>query len=274
LSGMPIYRSRNSIIGWTAVELMIMLRKRLEIINERVEKINDEIDRYYAFMESFYPEFPKYIDVIHEKKTFRFETVYYILRHTFWRPRDVLFYMAELLARLEECKKRRRNFSAEIIRASISSTTYEIIRSEFIGEMRSICPNIDIVVRAFEKCQQIMEFNTIGRILATIEIRFVHVVQKVDTVIEKIKFLYSIGFIGLGLNDKLQKEFRTNTGEIFSFSDADRVIESANLAEFQEFKYIIHPIFCEFLRLDTSHNDLVLQYTTNYIRENDHRGYH
>jgi hypothetical protein len=63
-----IYRARHSLIGWTAIELMIMLRKRLELVDEKIDKVSDEIIRYYNFMERFYPEFPRYMTVLHEKK--------------------------------------------------------------------------------------------------------------------------------------------------------------------------------------------------------------
>ncbi len=264
-----IYRARYSLIGWTAIELMIMLRKRLELIDAKTDKVSDEIIRYYNFMEQFYPEFPRYMTVVHEKKTYRFETIFYILRHTFWRPRDVLYYMAELLARLDECRRRKREFTSELIKTCISHTTYEIIRSEFIGELRSICPNIEVLIRRFENGSQVLTFSEVSKIMSDIEIGFVYVVQKVETILDKLKFLYTIGFLGIGLTDMAMKQFRVGTAELFNFSDGDRIITGANLAEFQSFKFIIHPIFCEYLRLDTTQNDLVLNYTIPYILDND-----
>jgi hypothetical protein len=220
-------------------------------------------------MAEHYPDFPREIEIIHDGKKYKFETILYIIRHTFWRPRDVLYYMAELLARLDVCRKRKRTFSAEIIKSCVSNTTYEIIKSEFIGELRSICPNIEMVIRSFENCKQILSFGEIGGILSKVEIGFVYHTDQYTTIVDKIKFLFNIGFIGFGLTEKARKEFRLDTAEVFSFSEGDRIIETANLAEYQKFRYIIHPVFCEFLRLDTTQNELVLRYKPEYLRHND-----
>jgi hypothetical protein len=245
------------------------LRKRLEIINQPTEKIADEFERYHNFMNEQYPGFPREIEITHDGRRYKFETILYVIRHTFWRPRDVLFYMAELLARLEVCRKRKRPFSAEIIKACVSSCTYEIIKSEFIGEFRSICPNIESVIRSFENCKQVLTFDEVGRVLFRIEIGFVYLTHNYDTVVDKIKFLFGMGFLGFELDEKAKRQFRMDTSEVFSFSEGDRIIDIANDSEFQSFRYIIHPVFCEFLRLETTQHELVLRYAPEYLRHND-----
>jgi hypothetical protein len=138
-----------------------------------------------------------------------------------------------------------------------------------VGELRSICPNIEYLIRRFENGKQVLTFSEISKIMSDVEIGFVYVVQKFESILDKLKFLYTIGFVGLGLTETAMRQFRVGTVELFNFSDGDRIIAGANLAEFQSFRFVIHPIFCEYLRLDTTENDLVLNYTIPYIREND-----
>lgn len=70
--------------------------------------------------------FVKLKDQIHKIPLFL-----YILRHTFWRPRDILFYYAAILASSKDYKQRKLDLTTEGIRKIVKEHTYKVIETEF-----------------------------------------------------------------------------------------------------------------------------------------------
>ncbi len=91
---------------------------------------------------------------------------------------------------------------------------------------------------------------------------------RLDDPIEKLSLLYEIGFIGVELTSA-QMRGGGGSKDVFVFSDGMRVFESLSDEAKMEASYVIHPIFCEYLSLDSDVGRVVCAYSDEYIERND-----
>jgi len=55
----------------------------------------------------------------------------------------------------------------------------------------------------------------------------------------------------------------------FIFSDGNKKFQSLSNSKKQEISYVIHPIFSEYLTLDTNVGRVISYYTDDYLRRNN-----
>jgi energy-coupling factor transporter ATP-binding protein EcfA2 len=264
-----IYDDRMSNLDWRARELFLMIRKRLDVMNNFYHKDGEAMERLWKVIDTFYPGLPKQIGIEHRGKAYRIDLERYILRHTFWRPRDMLKYYAKVLAFHDVNKRRRRKIDDVAIRYCIAETTAEIVETEFLNEFRGICYNLDDIIQRFWKKPQLLDHKQLYDIIDAVEFEHTNDTYKPKTFRQKFEFLYQIGFLGIKLSQEWAEDWRTSTDEIFYFSDGDNIANALSDDELQLSRFIVHPVFCEKLRIDTKGSDLVLMYSDTYIDRND-----
>jgi hypothetical protein len=86
---------------------------------------------------------------------------------------------------------------------------------------------------------------------------------------EKIEFLFEIGFLGIELDNEIVRSRRHLTNLIYHFSDSDSIYKSLSKDQLSRLRFVIHPIFCEWLNLRTEGQRMILQYSWDYLRAND-----
>ena len=194
----------------------------------------------------------------------------YVLRHTFWRPRDVLLYYAKIIATSEDLRRKRIKVSAEAIRRAVKEATYEVIQSEFINEFSSTVINIREILSAFSNGKQFLTYQGISEILTRIDFRFAIgpeiSMNKVD---ERIEYLYHVGFLGIEVTPKMRDRFNIEHRHSFYFNEGSALLRTEGENKFHDYTFVIHPVFSEYLQLDTSGHELVLEFNWDYIREMD-----
>ena len=156
-----------------------------------------------------------------------------------------------------------------VINKKISDTTSDVIDREFIGEFKSTLPDIDRIISNFKGSKQILSFAELERVLNRTEFDFADSVQKVDDVTTKASFLFEIGFLGLRCSAEIKKRFKLLMDDVFYFNDGGRLEKMIADSTWKDCGIIIHPIFCEYLNLDTSQQDLTLVYTWDYLRQQE-----
>ena len=265
------YHNRFCSLEWSGIELAILLRKRLEELSQMsTDKKKSPVERLAAVLKAKFPYIPNDISFDFNGKTYTMPLFLYVLRHTFWRPRDVLLYYAKIIATSEDLRRKRIRVSAEAIRRAIKEATYEVIQSEFINEFSSTVINIREILSAFSNISQFVTYSEIGEILTKVDFRFAIGPEiSLNRVDEKIEYLYQIGFLGIEVTPEMRDRFNIEHKHSFYFNEGLALLKTEGENKFRDYTFIIHPIFSEYLQLNTSDHELVLEFSWDYLREMD-----
>lgn len=263
-----IYHSRYIELNWSGLELAILLRRRLEVLTsyKTNEKLNVE-ERLSQVIEKKYPNIPKESYVSVGGKTYRMPLFLYVLRHTFWRPRDILFYYARILAVARDMHKRNHEMTGDVVRRIVKDTTIHVINSEFINEFKSTLINIKEIIDTFIGYKQILSYNELQDALSKIHFKFSHKPEEVKDFKSKVIFLYEIGFLGFEVNEEMKNRYSIECKQAFYFNEGEIPLRIINTPHFDKCSFVIHPIFCEYLQLDISKQDVTLYFNWEYLHK-------
>ncbi len=261
------YRNLAADIKWTAIELALLLNKRIETINDfEPKKPISPIERFDYAMSKAYPEIPLRIEFQYGNVRISTSLFVYLLRHTFWRPRDLMFLLAQIVTTMKLLRKRRRKMNVEIIRKAVARATYGIVRSEFINEFQSVCINIRTIISTFQRCDNIVDYANLEKRIGKLNFEFVDSRFAVTTSMpEKVKFLFEIGFLGFS---KTTENPQSNPF-LWFFSDGDDEFDSLDDKEKKVIEYAIHPVFNDYLRLKIDEGRTISYYSDSYLEDND-----
>lgn len=265
------YNTRTCHILWSGIELCHVLRRRLEkTTGVHSEDTLPAHERLYQVCEKYkqFRYLPAEVIFMFNGKQVNTPLFSYVLRHTFWRPRDILLYYASLLAAVFSMEKPSGKISATIIKRIISETTHQIIRTEFIDEYETTFKNIRDVIGRFTGASQVMGYQELEDRL--LDIRFaLSAFENVNmNMQDKIEFLYDIGFLGIVLPDQQRQALNIACKEAFYFNEGGSALRAAKRQKFTNVSFAIHPIFTERLQLDYSQNDFLLNLSWDYLYDN------
>lgn len=259
-------------IRWSAIELAILLFKRLEILDIgsfRSVKSDPSHKRLESVLKTAYPYIP--VDTITTLDGSEHEMPLFIdvLRHTFWRPREILIYFAKIIAVLRDIKRRNIEITPFTVGKCISDTTREIIRTEFLNEFQRHCTNLKMIIELFRRKKQILSRQELDEIIGGYRFNFVDRDSPVTDFKTQVQFLYEIGFVGLEASRKVVERLKLLHTDIFCFNAGDEPFEVLMLEDFLDCKFIIHPLFCEYLDLDVKGQRLTLKFDWKYLQEQE-----
>lgn len=262
------YIDRYRSLDWSGIELAILLRKRLEeLCKTSTDKQKRPSDRLTSILRQRYPHIPIDITFSYNGREYTMPLFFYVLRHTFWRPREILMYYSRIIAAAESLRRRRQTISVEVIRRLIQEMTREVILSEFFSEFQYTFINIADIIAHFAKKDLFLPYDDVARIVNPIDFRSVSGSLEPKDVDEKIQLLYRIGFLGVLVTQELQDRFNIRNKHAFYFNEGLFVMRGVGERMFDGYTFIIHPIFTEFLHLNTSNNEFVLELTWEYLYE-------
>ena len=118
-----------------------------------------------------------------------------------------------------------------------------------------------------KSCKQIISYDEVAQALETIEFIWATGVEGYEDTYTKIKVLYRLGFLGVYADEKMCEEFHVHYKYAFVFNEADEFVRNMDGTEFGNCKYIIHPLFTQYLNLDAS--EMILPLTWEYLHENE-----
>ena len=261
------YLYRYSSLDWSGIELAILLRKRLEELGQisTDPKLKPE-ERLALVLKERFGHLPSQISLDFNNRTYTMPLFFYVLRHTFWRPREVLVYFAHLLATAENLRKTGK-ITSELIMRAVKEATSRVIETEFIGEFQSVLINIREVIKAFGGCKQFLSYEDLSSVVAGTGFHFASDKLKMVDTDGKIAFLYEIGFLGVVASPELRARYNLMHKHCFYFNEGPSLISAKAPQRFKQFTFIVHPVFSEYLQLDTSSNELVLEFTWEYLHD-------
>ncbi|SHO56880.1 P-loop ATPase, Sll1717 family [Vibrio quintilis] len=265
-----VYLGKEHHIMWSGIELSIMLRKRLELLSEYKSLNTDKPhERLNDVLSNAFPHIPDKSIINISGKEFTIDLFVDVLRHTFWRPREILAYFAKIISVLNDYKNRDIKITNFAIDKCISGTTREIVNSEFINEFKNHCTNISEVVGLFRKSTQILSIEKLKNILNSVSLEFVNELEPCTDFKEKISFLYDIGFIGISANEEKVKSQKLLNKDFFSFTEKEEIFDLISMDDFDGCDFIIHPIFCEYLNLNTEKQRLTMDINWEYLYQQE-----
>ncbi|WP_158282419.1 hypothetical protein, partial [Azospirillum sp. TSO5] len=265
------YHGRYINLNWSGVELAILLRKRLEhVSNYFADKKGSPKERLDQIVAQKYSNIPQYVATFVGGREYKMPLFLYVLRHTFWRPRDILFYYWNIITTIDTLSAKKLPINDEAIRRIVADTTIQIINTEFINEFQTSLINVHEILDAFTKSCQELSFDDVSQLIGKMDFLFYDRLAPVTDIETKISFLYEIGFIGIRSTERTTKRFGVRSSHSFYFTENDDINVSYGVDALRTVKFLIHPIFCEFLQLDTTCNDeLVLELTWEFIESNE-----
>lgn len=269
------YWNRWFTIQWSGIELAILLRKRLEGIASQNYQTSKDLSPQ-ARLEKIldckqFKHIPSVISFEFNGKQYSMPLFMYVLRHTFWRPRGLLVYYARILSFAEQMKRSGSEVNSESLRRCVKSTTISIIESEFINELRSTIVNIESILRSFRNKENYLSFQEIRTIVSSENYKFATGDLTEKDVVSKIKFLYDVGFLGLKLSEIEQEQLGVWHQNAFIFNEGNTIFSDSYLEhdDLEKYEFMIHPIFCEYLHLNTRNVDFPMIFSWEYLNQTE-----
>lgn len=269
------YISGYCALNWTGIELAILLRKRLELLapGADTKKAENQEGRLQNVWRRACPRVPWQIRIPFGSAYHDMPLFMYVLRHTFWRPRDILLHYAKIVALGREGKS--PDVSSDQIRRVVRDTTYEIITREFIDEFEHTIPNLRDVLERFRSKKQFLRYAEVVAAVDGIDFGSVvdDVVSRDDATVEakllrKLKLLYDIGVLGIELTAELQQQFHILHRQAFYFNEGNTLFKGGKLRDaLKHCRFIVHPIFTEYLEIDNGGESLTLQFSWKYLHD-------
>jgi energy-coupling factor transporter ATP-binding protein EcfA2 len=266
-----VYIGKCYEIRWSAIELAILLYKRLEVLQPGGRTNPDEQPhkRLEHVLRNSFSYIPHETVTTIESGDHLLPIFIDVLRHTFWRPREILIYFAKIIAVLRDIKKRNIEVSQFAVSKCISDTTREIIRTEFLNEFQRHCVNLREIVERFRRSRQIVELADVQALIGGMAFNFADRKEPVLDFSKQVKFLYEIGFIGLEAAKNIVQRLKLLHSDVFCFNAGDEPFEVIMHDGFRDCRFIIHPIFCEFLDLDVHNQRLTLKFDWQYLQQQE-----
>ncbi len=273
------YGSRFCEISWTGMELAIMVRKRLEALNnyplldkEKNQKLPEEI--FNQILEKKYKAIPTKVMVKTDSgREYTIDLFLYMLRYTFWRPRELLLSLSLILNIFYGHSKSGLPINQGTIKATIKAASITIVNSEFYNEFGTIWEGIK---------ENILQFTGVTLLLNEDEIKFIIMSNKfhikfstedieIQEYKDKIKFLYEIGFLGIFVDRRYRNKYQMVTQQGFSFSEGMSCLRGFLGDDFEGCCFMINPAFIESLHLKINTDEYIGIQSWDDLRELERR---
>lgn len=272
-------RRRDAVVGdiyeeisWQPYELLTMLRKRLQIVwgisDDQIDKEgNSALERFQQIFEISGRRLPAALQIRLNGATFTSDLFLNVLRHSFFRPRDILIYYSRIITLVEMGIRRGQHISAETIAKYISEEAYRVVEDEFLGEFSDTFQNIRDVIQSFRASQQVLKFEDLCSKIDAFSFK----IYGEDDIVDrgrKIRFLYEIGFIGVSSPNVQLGGISKDDYDFYFFSP--RIASSLEQdALLNVLMFSIHPVFIEFLSLQMNATAPIMMFNWDKINEID-----
>lgn len=260
-------------LNWDAYELMEMLVKRLEYhfkVDLSAKRLSLE-DRFYSILQEKMPHIPMQMNIVVNGYPQRMSLFNYLLRHTFWRPRDIIknFAIIMKLSKDNEIEAKDPQLIQSIIKKALAHGVSRIIEGEFINEYKNVYVNIKDVLLHFRTNDFVQDFDVFCEKLSKIEVRTTKISTEFD-VESKLRLLYRLGVIGFYTNkddDNLWNGFPYCYSFTEGLDPMDEILVQG-LPIKSAPKIVFNPIFIRYLLLNVNINEQICDYPWEYIETN------
>lgn len=259
-------------LSWDAYDLLEMLIRRLEFCFQIPHKQGDNLlQQFETIINQYLPSIPTYITIEINNFDYSMPLFNYILRLSFWRPRDIIKNFARIFKLANQSIKPDPISVQDIIKDSLANSAREIIEDEFFNEYHNTFSNLPFILHQFDGCDIIMNDQDFCKILSRTKFE-ASTTGYINNIEEKIFLLYELGVVGLYHNKDLIKKLKKYGYHIcFVFNEGLQPIEdylNYQLGTETATKFIFNPIFSKYLSLNLNTEELIGNYPYDYIFKN------
>ncbi len=261
-------------LDWDEYDLMELITTRLEyLIKKRngggfgFPKFTSLKERFEFALNTYCPNIPTTVSINVDGNAMSFDMFNYIVRQSFWRPRDIIYHFSKILPIFEENSTDDPTVKNELLKLLLKESSRNIIRDEFIKEYKNVFFNLEHILHKFDNKNLISEASEFIDILS--EIRFNATFSyDLNDIKNKLYLLYQLGVIGLYFDDVSYKSFGCRSNLCYIYNEGlepiERFIRKANY-DISNPKIILNPIFIEYLSLEVNSKKLIGNFEWSYI---------
>lgn len=275
-------------LSWSAYNLLELITKRMEYLisviktesKEDYSNDNQNNKDYFERMNnalSFFSGLPNSISMKVGDNVIEMSLFNYILRSSFWRPRDVISNLSSLLSRIIHYDNNTDRFtydrsvkiSPKEVKLAIKDNAKSIIKDEFIEEYKYVFRNLNDILKLFYGLKEKMEIEEFKEILnnTTFDASYLYDLTKVEN---KLMVLYQLGVVGI-MYDKTEADNKHFNHHIcFVFNEGLRPLDDVINNRVKEGKasIIFNPIFARDFSLEFNTKELIGNWSDDYIKIN------
>ena len=208
-----------------------------------------------------------------KKKQMEIDLFQYLLRISFWRPRDIIKYLAVLYDANEKNIEQHKQIDMVTLKNLLNKVTEDIIEDEFYNEYDKIFYNLaefmdsfaggNVILSTAEVVDKIQQFRFEGVLF-----------DESNTILGKLNLLYEMGVIGLQFEPEYIKIKNIGNTLCFVFNEGtfpftrtrDEIIRGS-----KDVKIVLNPIFSKKLSLQYNTAEIIGDYSWEYLMQNHMR---
>lgn len=256
-------------LSWDAVDLLQMLVKRLEFVYGRVDS-EDIIEKFERIIKKHFPAIPLAIDINIDGKIENMHLFEYLLRISFWRPRDIIKYFYQLYLANKNDIKREEKLSSDTIKSILYEKADDIIEEEFYAEYRTVILNIKEIMERFRGNNIMMDLDEIYDIFYNQSFQTASL-REFSTPYNKLVMLYELGVLGIWVDRKVKIQENLRSQLCFNYNEGQAplsVLQGDKQYKNEQIKIVINPIFSKKLSLQYNTKEVLERYGWDYLFEN------
>lgn len=258
-------------LSWDAVELLEVILLRLKELYKTDIDYNENLyENFESIMIQNMHSVPMNIAIEVDGKTKHIGLFQYLLRNSFWRPRDIIKYISVLYDANSKNMDKHKTIDMYTLKSLLNNVTEDIIENEFYAEYENVFYNIRELLSKFRNKNIIMSISELIDVIECFE--FEGIIFEGENIIqEKIIFMYEIGIIGLIFEEKYKIQNMLEHNTCFIFNEGLRPIEKTMKDienHSKDIQIVLNPIFSKNLTLHYNTIDIICNYDWNYLMNN------
>ena len=274
------FKRKFGTLSWSGLELMELATKRVEYLILTIDpsySINTKLgpaERLNAAL-AFFPGLPTSVSMNVNGNIVRMTLFNYILRSSFWRPRDVISNLSRIMAQIVRVKNNswmsdNDALTEEDIKLSMKTNAEKIIDEEFIGEYKYVFRNLREVLRELQGLDEQTDIHVFMKKIKGIrfDTSFSYDMNQTEN---KMRILYQLGVIGLLYNKRIAARQHYLNNVCFEFNEGMAPFEDflkSQMKNETDIYVVFNPIFGRRLMLTYNTKELIGNWTDEYMKAN------
>lgn len=256
-------------LSWDAIDLFKMLILRLEYVYD-IHPIDEGNwnERFDFLLKKFFKMIPSKVDIKVKDNIYQMDLFKYLLRLSFWRPRDIIELFYELYSANQ---KSHKMLTSDTIKDILNTKAKELIDEEVYGEYQNVIINIREIMECFRDTEIVMESKEAFSILDNQPFR-TSSLRKFIYPIDKFEILYELGILGIKVPQNVQRHENLKNNLCFNYNEGMEpleILKRENIIE--KIQVVINPVFSKKLALVYNTDAILENYSWRYLYENHAR---
>lgn len=256
-------------LSWDAIDLLQMLVKRLEYVYGEVD-CDDVVEKFERIMKKHFQTIPLKMQIDIDGREENMHIFEYLLRISFWRPRDIIKYFYEIYLANKNNIKRRQELSSDTIKSILNKKSYDVIEDEFYAEYRKVITNIEEIMEQFRGKNILLNVEEVYEILYNQPFKM-SALREFNKPYNKFKLLYELSVLGIWVDRHVKTQENLRCHLCFNYNeglDPLDILKGDKKFKKEQVQVVINPIFAKKLSLQFNTKEVLEKYGWDYFIEN------